>query len=149
MHERVKDDERGGILASMNFPSFPGFAARLFATDDTDFVVSGAGLQRLAHRRVVRRLPGPLHPHGAARHLGRRTVRRRGPPRRRQGVHSPTSTENPAVLAASFHDEYWNPLWKALCDTDTVLSVHIGSSGRLTIPAVDSPDVMPGRSSNR
>ncbi|WP_436792104.1 amidohydrolase family protein, partial [Yinghuangia sp. YIM S10712] len=43
----------------------------------------------------------------------------------------------------SFHDEYWNPLWKACCDTNTVVSIHIGSSGRLTIPAVDSPpDVM-------
>ena len=27
----------GGILASMCFPSFPGFAARLFATEDPDF----------------------------------------------------------------------------------------------------------------
>jgi hypothetical protein len=27
----------GGILASMCFPSFPGFAARLVATDDSDF----------------------------------------------------------------------------------------------------------------
>jgi hypothetical protein len=37
VHERVKDMNAGGILASMNFPSFPGFAARLFATDDPDF----------------------------------------------------------------------------------------------------------------
>ena len=27
VHERVKDMNAGGILASMNFPSFPGFAA--------------------------------------------------------------------------------------------------------------------------
>ena len=38
----------------------------------------GAGLQRLAHRRVVRRLPRPLHPDGRAGDLGRR---RRPPPR--------------------------------------------------------------------
>src|SRR5918998_2562768 len=35
--ERVKDMNAGGVLASMNFPSFPGFAARLFATEDPDF----------------------------------------------------------------------------------------------------------------
>jgi len=35
--ERVKDMNAGGVLATMNFPSFPGFAARLFATDDSDF----------------------------------------------------------------------------------------------------------------
>ncbi|MCU1367084.1 MAG: amidohydrolase 2, partial [Ilumatobacteraceae bacterium] len=43
----------------------------------------------------------------------------------------------------SFHSEFWDPLWQALCDTNTVLSIHLGSSGRLAIPALDSPpDVM-------
>jgi predicted TIM-barrel fold metal-dependent hydrolase len=43
----------------------------------------------------------------------------------------------------SFHNEYWNPLWEALCDTNTVMNVHIGSSGRLAITAPDAPmDVM-------
>jgi len=38
---------------------------------------------------------------------------------------------------------YWTPLWEALVDTDTVLNVHIGSSGRLAITAPDAPmDVM-------
>jgi predicted TIM-barrel fold metal-dependent hydrolase len=61
-----------------------------------------------------------------------------------KGCHSMTFPENPAALGyPSFHDPYWNPLWRAACDTGTVLSVHIGSSGRLAIPAVDSPpDVM-------
>ncbi|MET0896636.1 MAG: amidohydrolase, partial [Mycobacterium sp.] len=35
--ERVKDMNAGGVLATMNFPSFPGFAARLFATEDAEF----------------------------------------------------------------------------------------------------------------
>ena len=61
-----------------------------------------------------------------------------------KGCHSLSFTENPAALGyPSFHDEYWDPVWKACCDTGTVLSVHLGSSGRLSIPAVDSPpDVM-------
>jgi predicted TIM-barrel fold metal-dependent hydrolase len=44
----------------------------------------------------------------------------------------------------SFHDfDYWKPMWDALVDTDTVLNVHIGSSGRLAITAPDAPmDVM-------
>ena len=44
-----------------------------------------AGLQRLAHRRVVRHLPRALHPLRAARDLGSRGVRRRGAAHRRQG----------------------------------------------------------------
>ena len=62
----------------------------------------------------------------------------------KKGVHSLTFTENPAALGyPSFHDDYWTPLWKALVDTETVMNVHIGSSGKLSIPAPDSPmDVM-------
>ncbi|MFI8194065.1 hypothetical protein ACIF8T_35870 [Streptomyces sp. NPDC085946] len=35
--ERVAHMNAGGVLAQMNFPSFPGFSARLFATEDSDF----------------------------------------------------------------------------------------------------------------
>lgn len=35
--ERIKDMNACGVLASMNFPSFPGFAARLFAVEDEEF----------------------------------------------------------------------------------------------------------------
>src|SRR3979490_939430 len=38
--ERVKDMNAGGILASICFPSFPGFAGRLFATEDHDFSIA-------------------------------------------------------------------------------------------------------------
>ena len=34
--ERVKDMDAGGVLGSMNFPSFPTFTARVFASDDAD-----------------------------------------------------------------------------------------------------------------
>ena len=44
------------------------------------------GLQRLGHRRVVRRLPGPLHPAGHRPDVGHRPRGRRGPPRRQEGL---------------------------------------------------------------
>ena len=63
-------------------------------------------------------------------------MRRRGAAGAEEGLHSLTFTENPAAMGyPSFHDEYWNPLWQALVDTDTVMNVHIGSSGRLAITA--------------
>ena len=43
------------------------------------------GLQRLAHRRVVRDPHGPLHPLPPPRHLGPRGAGRRGPAHRGQG----------------------------------------------------------------
>jgi predicted TIM-barrel fold metal-dependent hydrolase len=143
--ERVKDMNAGGVLAQMNFPSFPGFAARLFATDDPDFSLALVQAYNDWHidewcgahpgRFIPMALPVIWDAEQCAKEVRRVSEK---------GVHSLTFSENPAALGyPSFHDPYWNPLWKALVDTETVLSVHIGSSGRLSIPAVDSPpDVM-------
>lgn len=145
VNERVKDMDAGGILASMCFPSFPGFAARLFATDDSDFSLALVRAYNDWHidewcaahpgRFIPMALPAIWDAELCAGEV-RRVAEK--------GCHSLTFTENPAALGyPSFHDEYWNPLWQALVDTNTVMSVHIGSSGKLSIPAVDSPpDVM-------
>ncbi|MET9214206.1 MULTISPECIES: amidohydrolase family protein [unclassified Nocardia] len=145
VHERIKDMNAGGILASMNFPSFPGFAGRLFATEDSDFSLALVRAYNDWHiDEWCGAYPGRFIPMALPviwdAELCAAEVRRVAA----KGVHSLTFSENPAALGyPSFHDPYWNPLWKALVDTDTVLSVHIGSSGRLSIPAVDSPpDVM-------
>jgi predicted TIM-barrel fold metal-dependent hydrolase len=143
--ERVKDMSAGGVLASMNFPSFPGFAARLFGVEDRDF---GLALVRAyndwhidewcgAHpgRFIPMALPVIWDPAACAKEVRRVAAK---------GCHSLTFTENPHALGQpSFHSDHWNPLWEALCDTGTVLSIHLGSSGRLANPAPDSPpDVM-------
>ncbi|MFD6856238.1 amidohydrolase family protein [Rhodococcus sp. NPDC060090] len=145
VHERVKDMNAGGVLAQMNFPSFPGFAARLFATEDSEFSLALVQAYNDWHlEEWCGAYPGRLIPMGLPviwdAELCAQEVRRLA----KKGVHSLTFTENPAALGyPSFHDEYWNPLWKALVDTDTVLSIHIGSSGKLSIPSTDSPpDVM-------
>ena len=46
----------------------------------------GAGLQRLAHRQVVRRRAGPLHPAVHPRHLGPRARGRGGAPGGQEGL---------------------------------------------------------------
>ncbi|MFE2965205.1 amidohydrolase family protein [Streptomyces sp. NPDC059340] len=145
VNERVADMNAGGILAQMNFPSFPGFAARLFATEDADFSLALVRAYNDWHiDEWCGAHPGRFIPMAIPviwdAELCAAEVRRVAA----KGCHSLTFTENPAVLGyPSFHDPYWNPLWRALSDTNTVLSVHIGSSGRLAIPAVDSPpDVM-------
>ena len=143
--ERVKDMNACGVLASMNFPSFPGFAARLFAVEDEEF---GLALVRAyndwhidewcgAHpgRFIPMALPVIWDAQKCADEVRRVADK---------GCHSLSFTENPAALGyQSFHDPYWDPLWAAVCDTDTVLSIHLGSSGQLSFPAPDSPpDVM-------
>jgi predicted TIM-barrel fold metal-dependent hydrolase len=143
--ERIKDMNAGGVLASMNFPSFPGFAARLFATEDSDFSLALVRAYNDWHiDEWCGAHPGRFIPMALPviwdAELCAAEIRRCA----KKGVHSLTFSENPAALGyPSFHDPYWNPVWRALVDTNMVLSVHIGSSGKLSIPAVDSPpDVM-------
>jgi predicted TIM-barrel fold metal-dependent hydrolase len=143
--ERIKDMNAGGILASICFPSFPGFAGRLFATEDPEFSVALVQAYNDWHidewcgaypaRFIPMAIPVIWDAEECAKEVRRVS---------KKGVHALTFTENPAAMGyPSFHNEYWNPLWKALCDTDTVMNVHIGSSGRLAITAPDAPmDVM-------
>jgi predicted TIM-barrel fold metal-dependent hydrolase len=144
--ERVKDMNAGGVLGSMCFPSFPGFAGRLFATEDHDFSLALVQAYNDWHveewcgaypaRFIPMTLPVIWDAEACAQEIRRNAKR---------GVHSLTFTENPSAMGyPSFHDlDYWRPMWEALVDTDTVLNVHIGSSGRLAITAPDAPmDVM-------
>ena len=70
IHERVKDMDLNGVYASLNFPSFlPGFAGqRLQQVTKRPRPRDGlrAGVERLAHRGVGGRVPGPDHPVPAA-----------------------------------------------------------------------------------
>ncbi|WP_441960136.1 amidohydrolase family protein [Mycolicibacterium houstonense] len=143
--ERVKDMNAGGILGSICFPSFPGFAGRLFATEDPEFSLALVRAYNDWHidewcgaypaRFIPMALPVIWDAEACADEVRRVS---------KKGVHALTFTENPAAMGyPSFHDDYWTPLWKALCDTNTVLNVHIGSSGKLAITAPDAPlDVM-------
>ena len=130
----------------MNFPSFPGFAGRLFAAaDDKGLALSVLQAYNDWHieewcgahpgRFIPMALPILWDPDLAAAEVRRMAEK---------GCHSLTFSENPAALGyPSYHEDYWDPLWNALCDTETVLSVHLGSSGRLAMTAPHAPvDVM-------
>jgi predicted TIM-barrel fold metal-dependent hydrolase len=146
IHERVKDMNAGGVLGSMNFPSFPGFSARLFAAcQDKELALSVLRAYNDWHidewcgsypgRFIPMALPVLWDPDLCAEEVRRVAAK---------GCHSLTFTENPHKLGfPSFHSESWDPLWKALCDEQVVLSIHLGSSGELAFTAPDAPiDVM-------
>jgi predicted TIM-barrel fold metal-dependent hydrolase len=145
VHERVKDMDAGGVLASMNFPSFPTFTARVFETEDLDLSKALVRAYNDWHidawcgaypaRFIPMAVPMMWDPEECAAEVRRCAAK---------GCHSLSFTENPAALGRpSFHDEHWDPLWQACVDTGTVVSIHLGSSGKLSIPAADSPpDVM-------
>jgi predicted TIM-barrel fold metal-dependent hydrolase len=143
--ERVKDMDAGGVLASMNFPSFPTFTARTLFSDDLDLSLALVRAYNDWHidtwcgahpgRFIPMAVPVIWDAEQTADEIRRCAAK---------GCHSLSFTENPAALGyPSFHDDYWDPVWNACCDTATVLSIHLGSSGRLSVPAADCPpDVM-------
>ena len=117
VHERVKDMNAGGVLSSLNFPSFPGFAGRLFAAAaDKDLALAVVQAYNDWHidewcgaypdRFIPMALPVLWDPELAAAEV-RRTAAK--------GCHSLTFTENPALLDyPSFHSDAWDPLWAAV-----------------------------------
>jgi predicted TIM-barrel fold metal-dependent hydrolase len=146
IHERVKDQSAGGVLASMCFPSFPSFSGRLFAnSDDKDLALAVTRAYNDWHieewagtypgRIIPMALPVLWDPELCAAEIRRVSE---------LGCHSVTFTENPASLGLpSFHSDHWDPMWDALVDVGSILNIHLGSSGQLAITAPDAPmDVM-------
>jgi predicted TIM-barrel fold metal-dependent hydrolase len=146
VHERIKDMNAGGVLGSMNFPSFPGFSARLFAAcEDKDLALAVLRAYNDWHiEEWCGAYPGRFIPVALPvlwdADLCAAEIRRVA----EKGCHSLTFTENPATLGyPSFHDPHWDPVWKALCDNQVVLSIHLGSSGKIAFTAANAPvDVM-------
>jgi predicted TIM-barrel fold metal-dependent hydrolase len=146
VHERVKDMSAGGVLASMNFPSFPSFSGRLFLdTPDKDLAQAVVRAYNDWHidgwcgaypdRFIPMAIPMLWDPELTAAEIHRVAEK---------GCHSLTFTENPYVLGLpSFHSDHWDPMFRALVETGSILNIHLGSSGQLSITAPDAPiDVM-------
>ena len=146
VHERVKDMNAGGVLGSLNFPSFPGFSGRVFAAAaDKDVALAVIRAYNDWHidewcgaypdRFIPMALPVLWDPQLAAEEVHRMA---------KKGCHSVTFTENPSLLGyPSFHSDSWDPFWKALSDEKVVISIHLGSGGKLVQTSDDAPvDVM-------
>ena len=106
VHERVKDMNAGGVLASMNFPSFPTFTARVFASDDAELSLALVRAYNDWHiDEWCGAYPGPVHPDGRPGHLGRRADRGRrfagSPPRAATPSASPRIRPRSATRAST------------------------------------------------
>jgi predicted TIM-barrel fold metal-dependent hydrolase len=140
--ERVKDMDANGVLGSLCFPSFPQFCGQLFArTEDKDVALAMVRAYNDWHidgwcgsypgRFIPCSLPAIWDPEVLAAEV-RRTAAK--------GAHAVTFSENPSKLGwPSFHTDHWDPLWRACCDENVVVCLHIGSSSELVITAPDAP----------
>ena len=140
--ERIRDMNAGGVLASMNFPSYPQFCGQYFArVEDKDLAL--AVLQAYndwhvdgwcgAHpgRMIPLALPPIWDVEAMADEVRRMSAK---------GCHAVTFSENPEKLGyPSFHSGHWDPFWKACSDENTVVCLHIGSSSQVTITSLEAP----------
>ncbi|MDE3204303.1 MAG: amidohydrolase [Acidobacteriota bacterium] len=139
---RVDDMNAGGVLASMNFPSFPQFCGQYFArAQDKDLGLAVLRAYNDWHvdswcgaypgRFIPLALPPIWSPELMAEEVHRMTAK---------GCHAVTFSENPEKLGLpSFHSDHWDPFWKACSEDQTVVCLHIGSSSTQVVTSIEAP----------
>jgi predicted TIM-barrel fold metal-dependent hydrolase len=147
--ERLEDMDANHVEASINFPNvLPRFCGQAFlerqdkelallciqAYNDwtIDEWCAGAGKGRLIPLTIV-----PLWDAEAAAAEVRRCADK--------GSHAITFSENPFHLGLpSVHDKgrFWDPLFRACEETETVINMHIGSSSKMPSTSPDSPFIV-------
>ncbi len=139
VHARIADMDLGGIWAMLNFPSMiTGFCGRVFA--DAKDVEVGKGavkawndwlwtewFQAYPDRIIPCGIVYLADPDEAASEIRRNAAR---------GFTSVTLPERPhAVGLPNLWDrDHWTPIIEACVETDTVISLHVGSSGGYPSP---------------
>jgi predicted TIM-barrel fold metal-dependent hydrolase len=146
VHERVRDMNVNGVLASMNFPTFPHFCGQLFArAKDKDLAINVVRTYNDWHvdewcgAYPERFIPLGITPFWDPQ-LMADEVRRLA----NKGCHAVTFSENPEKLGhPGLHSDHWDPFWAACEDVGTVVCMHIGSSSSMLMTSVEAPaDVM-------
>jgi len=141
---RLVDMDANHVEASINYPNtFPRFAGQGFA-ERTDKALALASLQVYNDWMIDewcggagrgRMIPLTLVPLWDAA-LAAAEVRRCAA----KGGHAIAFTESPAKLGfGSLHSGTWDPLWDACSETETVVTMHIGSSSSMPTTSEDAP----------
>jgi predicted TIM-barrel fold metal-dependent hydrolase len=144
---RIADMDLNGVWASLNFPSqITGFSGRVFSAakdPELGLAVTRAWNDWL-HDEWWQPYPDRIIPCGitflADPEVGAEEIRRNAA----RGFRSVTLPERPHRIGLpSLFSGYWDPIVAACQETDTVLSLHVGSSGMPDMPD-DSPMVALG-----
>ncbi len=142
IHDRISDMNANGVLASLNFPSYPQFCGQFFArASDKDLGLAVLRAYNDWHidewcgtypgRMIPLALPPIWDPALMANEVHRVAAK---------GCHAVTFSENPEKLGyPSFHQDHWDPFWQACSDENTVVCLHIGSSSQVVVTSLDAP----------
>ncbi|MEX5706880.1 MULTISPECIES: amidohydrolase family protein [unclassified Parafrankia] len=142
IHDRVRDMDRNGILASMCFPTFAGFSAghlNHYKTDTTVTMIQAYNnwhIDEWAGTYPGRFIPLALLPTWKPE-LMVNEIRRVAA----KGCRAVTMPELPHLEGLpSYHDlDFWAPVFEALSDTGMVMCLHIGTGFGALKLAPDAP----------
>jgi len=140
---RIGDMNVNGLAASINFPTFTGFAFELFTTGTTDRELGSALVRAYNDWHIhewAAAAPGRLIPMCGVQlwnpTLAAQEVRRVA----RLGVRNITFPGIPTSKGLpNIHDKGWKPLWDAINDEGMMLNMHCGGGGGSEYVAPDSP----------
>lgn len=136
---RIADMDLGGIWAMMNFPSMiTGFCGRVFSfANDAEVGKSAVrAWNDWIYEEWFRPHPTRIIPLGIAYltdpHEAAREIRRNA----ERGFVSVSMPERPQAigLPSLWNREHWTPIIKACVETDTVISIHVASTGGYPLP---------------
>jgi predicted TIM-barrel fold metal-dependent hydrolase len=131
---RVRDMDINGVWASVNFPSqITGFCGRVFfnASDPDLGLACTRAWNDWLYEEWYERHPDRVIPLGitylANPQLAADEIRRNA----ERGFRSVTLPERPHAidLPSLWQRDHWDPIIAACVETDTVISLHVGSSG--------------------
>jgi predicted TIM-barrel fold metal-dependent hydrolase len=144
VHERVKDMSANGVLAALNFPSFPRFCGQMFAevaARDAELALAVVRAYNDWHiddwcgQYPDRFIPCAIVPIWDPKLMVNEVKRVAA-----KGCHAVTFSMNPYKLGLpSLHSDHWDPFWAVCDELSTIVCTHLGSGSYEIITSPDAP----------
>jgi predicted TIM-barrel fold metal-dependent hydrolase len=142
IHARIDDMNANGVLGSICFGSFPGFAgARFQKMQDKELALATIQAYNDWHfHDWCGTYPGRFIPLAMLPLWDVRLAVAELERMCKLGCHAITFPDNPSLIGLpSLHNGGWSPLWAACEDNAVVICCHIGSAGNAPYPSDESP----------
>lgn len=142
VHARIGDMDVNGIAASLNFASCVGFDGGVFhrAQDKAMALVHLRAYNDWHVDEWCGAYPGRFIPCGLLPTWDIDATVSEVKRLADKGCHAVSLNENPTKQGLpSIHNAYWEPLWKAVSDHDTVICLHIGAGNPAPHASMETP----------
>jgi len=142
VHARIDDMNVDGIAASMCFGNAIGFDGQTFhkAPDKNLSLRHMQAYNDWHYEEWCMAYPGRFIPLGILPTWDIGATVAEIHRLAKKGFHTVVMNENPTVQGLpSIHNDYWNPVFKAVVDTDMTIALHIGSGNPAPHASMESP----------